>query len=611
MSAVRIYIKKICNKFFGLAKQLSAVLGNKSSALYIENLIASLVCGFLLSSVLTISFSQQKYTDINFINGGGGLLFLVLMTLISAAASVIMCFLFNTNRVTVAFLLCVSAVFGVSICTDNANIWLGCGVAVCALIVSIWASKQQDGLISEKMTSRRIVFICVCVMFAVFSVAMSLGTIYRYRVFGSSCFDFGIFTQMFDYMKTTGRPDTTVERNQLLSHFAVHFSPFFYLLLPGYMIFSTPEYLLCAQAILVAFSVFAVYGIACELGFSPKNTLLICAVYILYPSMSYGLFYDFHENKFLTICILFTFYFLLKRKWIGFYLCAIALCMIKEDAAIYLVAISLYMILGQKLFRHGILTLLGALVYFVFAINMTKLFGSGNSMEFGYRYSNFEINGEISFGTIIKTILLDIGYAIAEIFKQEKIEFILWMFLPVLFTPFMSGKISTLVLLMPMLIVNMLSSWQYQYNVDYQYTYGTGALIIICTMLALKDMSPRLRRTVLSASVIISVSLTVPRMVHRIGYYAENYYTQREMFDRAVDFVRTTLPKDAVISAGGNYIPFLYDYKNVYLEPYDGEHADEVEYFVVSQDNEHIADMQNKGFTLYAKEGFVRIYKRQ
>lgn len=65
------------------------------------------------------------------------------------------------------------------------------------------------------------------------ALAMSL----RYYKLCTPAFDFGIFTQMFENMKDGLGPVTTVERNYELSHFAVHFSPAYYLMLPFYMLF--------------------------------------------------------------------------------------------------------------------------------------------------------------------------------------------------------------------------------------------------------------------------------------------------------------------------------------------------------------------------------------
>ena len=80
---------------------------------------------------------------------------------------------------------------------------------------------------------------------------MILEGIYRYKIYGASTFDFGIFAQMYEYMAKTGLPLTTCERGQLLSHFYIHFSPIYYLFLPIYMIFRTPITLIVIQSIMV------------------------------------------------------------------------------------------------------------------------------------------------------------------------------------------------------------------------------------------------------------------------------------------------------------------------------------------------------------------------
>ena len=68
-------------------------------------------------------------------------------------------------------------------------------------------------------------------------------------------FDFGIFSQMFHQMRTTGLPVTTVERDGPLSHFAVHVSPIYYLLLPFYCIYPKPVTLQVLQAAVLASAV--------------------------------------------------------------------------------------------------------------------------------------------------------------------------------------------------------------------------------------------------------------------------------------------------------------------------------------------------------------------
>ena len=72
-------------------------------------------------------------------------------------------------------------------------------------------------------------------------------TILRYRMNYASAYDFGLFSQMYYYMDKCLLPLTTCERDGLLSHFAVHLSPIFYLLLPLYKLFPRPETLLATR----------------------------------------------------------------------------------------------------------------------------------------------------------------------------------------------------------------------------------------------------------------------------------------------------------------------------------------------------------------------------
>jgi len=87
---------------------------------------------------------------------------------------------------------------------------------------------------------------------AAFFVFISLWGIFRYLTFSCPTYDMGLFSQMFYNMKETGLPLTTLERDALLSHFKVHLSPIYYLMLPFYCIFPHPLTLQVLQAAVMA-----------------------------------------------------------------------------------------------------------------------------------------------------------------------------------------------------------------------------------------------------------------------------------------------------------------------------------------------------------------------
>lgn len=597
-------------RVLGLARGVTAALGNTEGRFYLPDMLAIVITAFFAVSAGTAACIPHDYTEEAFLSAIAPVWFLTAF-LGSAAVLFVLCFLFRSRRVLPWAMVAATAAFCLVLPQGSAhNIWLGCGMAVVCLLVCRFLFRRFDHPFSLSRFTFQTAWWITVALFLVFATVMALTGVVRYYSFTYNAFDFGIFAQMFAYMKETGLPFTTVERTGLLSHFAVHFSPFFYLLLPGYLLFPSPVYLCVTQALFVGAGAFAVYGIAKELGFSAKVTALLSALYLLFPSVPFGLYYDFHENKFLTVCLLFTLYFLLKRRFVPFYVCALLVCSIKEDAAIYLVAVALFMLFHEKLIGHGTVTLLLSLGYFVFALTMIQVCGATESMEFGYRYSDFVLNGTVSFGTILQTALFNFGKTVSLMFTAEKVTFLLWMFLPVLFTPFVNRRVSVFLLFVPMLFVNLMSSWPYQHDVEFQYTYGVAAMVLFAAMLALRTLSPKTRGAVLLASVMLSASLTLPYVYHNTKSYVKGYGEKRTTFHASIAFLHEQLPRECTIGVEGNVMPVLYDYPHLVLEPRTEEQAASVEYYVAKwEDAEHFAEMVDKGFTLHAENDYLVILK--
>lgn len=596
------------NKLKDRCNRIVSRLENPQHLLHPPTVLASIFAAFFITTVIFIKTSTEDFTDLEFVKTMNVPVFAAIFAALTAVV-LLGCVLLTAKRVLPAVLVASVTAFGFVIHPGGErNIFLGIGAAVMAIIVCQWIFNHYDRPFSGIKFGYKIGLAILVVLVAAHVVYMSIMGWARVRSFTYNTFDFGIFAQMFAYMKETGLPLTTVERGYVLSHFAVHFSPFFYVLLPGYMIFDTPVYLCVMQALFVALGTFAVYGIAKELGFSPKQSVLAGIVYLLYPAFTYGLHFDFHENKFLTFCIVYTIYFLLKRKWIPFYIFAILLCTVKEDAPIYLAAIALFMLFHEKQYKHGTITMVLAVAYFIFAVKMIQVCGAEEEMQFGWRYGNFDLGEGADVGSVVKVTLLNFGYAFKEIFQQEKLEYLLWMFLPVLFTPFVTRKVSTLFLLMPMVLLNLMTNWQFQYDVDYQYTYGTGGLIIACALLTLIQLPPKTRNSLLLCMAMVCVVVTVPRTIARNNSYIGGYLAFRDMFDESIVFMDETLPKDAAIGAEGDVMPLLYDCPNVTLDPRE-HNINQCEYWVAKAEDGDIPTVLEYGVELYAENGFIQIYK--
>ncbi len=354
-------------------------------------------------------------------------------------------------------------------------------------------------------------------------------TAFRYLEFRSPGFDFGIFTQMFDQMRTTGIPLTTCERGRSLSHFAVHFSPALYLLLPFYLLFPHPMTLICLQVIGLAAGALPLGGLCRSLGLSRRTSGWIILAYFAYPALTGGCLYDFHENFMLTPFLL-TFLYLAHTGRLKLAaLAALCVLMVKEDAAIYLLCASVYLAVRpgaakrERIFAAGLACF--SVIYFLGAVAYVSSQGLGTLAT--VHYSQYE-TGEGGFGNIILNILQDPLHVIWVAFRREKWLYLMQMLAPLLFLPLIGLNRIQIILLGPMFLFNLMTDYSYQYNIDFQYQFGTLVFLFYITVQALSRLDREKLRTLLACGMT-AAGLVLFLFFHRDRTaYLERWLENRE-----------------------------------------------------------------------------------
>lgn len=308
----------------------------------------------------------------------------------------------------------------------------------------------------------------------------------RTTTLSTPTYDFGIFAQMFHNMSKTGLPTTTLERSYELSHFAVHVSPIYYLLLPLYLLTKSPVALQMAQIVLVASGVIPLFLLMKFLNWPNRRAAVFSLLYLAHPALSGSSMYDLHENCFLAPLLLWLLLFVLKQNTVGTFVFTVLVLAVKEDAAIYIILIGFWMLWSKRTNkRHGIIMLLFGLTWFVLSLYWLNTRGLG-AMD--SRFANLMAWPEYGLPGVVLTSILHPAYALTRIFTAEKLVYILTMMAPLAFLPLLRKPGADHILLLPWLIMNLIPDYQYQHNINFQYHYGTGALLIFATILAVEDM---------------------------------------------------------------------------------------------------------------------------
>lgn len=431
--------------------------------------------------------------------------------------------------------------------------------------------EQLNSLFSSdksRETAKKVIIGTVLVLlFGFFSYYVGTIGVLRYKTYSSPNFDFGIFVNMFHNMKNTLLPTVSCERDAIMSHFDVHISPVWYLLLPFYALFPTPETLQIGQAVILASGIFPLYLICRKHLLSKKMSIATILIYVCLPALSSGTFYDIHENCFLTPLLLWMFYFFEKDKPIPMYIFALLTLTVKEDAAVYVAIFALYAFFSRKKRLHGGILIVASVIYIVVAVSILDKTGYGAMTN---RYSNYT-DGKDGLLPIILTCIKNPAYIFTQFTVEgqngqtlaSKLLYILQMLVPLGFIPLLTKKISRYILLFPFVLINLMPLYPYQYQIGFQYSFGSIAFLIYLFALNVADMKIEGKRFAVSFCAVASALLFMVSTVPRFEQYTKMWQNEQAQYER-MDEILESIDPDASVTASTMLLPHLADRSEIY-----------------------------------------------
>lgn len=447
-----------------------------------------------------------------------------------------------------------------------------CGLVLAALITYAllgW-DHNPEPLVDPQPTQPIYLWITGILAFGVF-LLISLWTAGRVGVIGTSTYDFGLFAQMFHNMNETGLPMTTLERDTLLSHFDVHVSPIYYLMLPFYSLAPNPATLQILQAAVMVSAVIPLWMLANRYGLSDVQKTLLCAVLLLYPAFGCGASYDLHENCFLTPLLLWLLYGIATNRISVIAISALLTLGVKEDAAVYVAVVALWLLIrtclrwkksGWRQLSTAILLLISAITWFF--LTTTHLAQNGDGVM-TYRYDNFMYNDSGSLITVILAVIMNPMKAIYECVDPEKLNYIAMTLLPLLGLPLLTRRWERYILLIPYVLINLMSDYQYQHSIWFQYNFGSLALLLYLTTVNLADLKDQgLRSIALTVAMMVCCGCFYQTIYPKAEYYGKTSIVNYEHYQSIRDTL-ALIPEDASVTASGYLTThlsnreFLYD----------------------------------------------------
>jgi uncharacterized membrane protein len=327
--------------------------------------------------------------------------------------------------------------------------------------------------------------IAAMVAFAVLTAVTAVQRHHQYRTYRN---DMGNMVQVVDNTAHGRILQMTGSDGRQINRLAAHVDPILAVFALPWLVWPDPAMLLIAQAVLVALAAWPVFLLGRRALGDTAAAALCAAAALLYPPLQYAALDEFHPVTLVIPLLLFAFAFLEEdRRWLAVpFLVLAALC--KEEIPLVIALMGLYFALRKRTLWPLLITVAAGL-YFLLAVGVViPHFNGGASSHFLNRYSG----GEESMRSLATGLLTHPWRVITTLLAPSGLAYLVKLLWPFGFTSLASPL--TLLISLPELLINLLSSKPQQQSMAYHYVAAEAPFVIAAMVLGLRRVSGWLAR---------------------------------------------------------------------------------------------------------------------
>jgi uncharacterized membrane protein len=415
-------------------------------------------------------------------------------------------------------------------------------------------------------------------------------TIRQHRLIQTFAFDLGIYDNLM-----SGALHGKLFRSPVLfgdmrhNYLAGHAEYGMLLFLPFYAIRPGAETLLILQSLVLGFSALPLFLFA-RTRLSQGLATLLSLGYLLFAPLHGPNFYDFH---WLPLAIFFHFwlYFALatRRHWLAVVM-VLVLFSIREDIALGLSVLGVFLCLTGERVRFGLVLALVSVVWF--AINKFVIMRLAGSWWFENIYVELFADGKSGYGSVLKTILSNPTYTLTTLAREPKLVYIFHLLTPLAFLPV--RKLVLVVLLLPGFFFTLLTTnyWPTT-SIAFQYTTHWIPYLFLTTALSLwlmgREPEGKLKRRAAVIALVLALTshsynfgAILQRQSFVGGFSNVNFQITPESvkrYEALMQLVRR-IPREASVAATEYLNPHVSARVEAYTFRYD---VPVVDYILVSK----------------------------
>jgi uncharacterized membrane protein len=331
----------------------------------------------------------------------------------------------------------------------------------------------------------------------------------RHRAFESGRFDLGNMVQAV-WSTAEGRPlEVTNLQGEQVSRLASHVDPLLAAFGPLWLVWPSPSLLLVAQAVAVALGAVPVFWLARKHLRSELAAAGFAFAYLLYPPVQWLTLDDFHAVALACPLLLFGFWYLDEDRLAAFAAFAVPAVLAREEIGFVVAAMGVWYAISRRRLGSGAAIAALGTAWSVVAIAVVIPAAGDGASDF---YGRYEHVGGSPAG-VLETAVTDPWRILSTAFDGRGVGYLAELVLPL--AGFCLLAPAALLVAVPELAVNLLSSTRTQTSIHFHYTAGLVPGLVAASVLG----AGRLARTRPSLAMPLGVVAVSAALVanYRLG----------------------------------------------------------------------------------------------
>lgn len=413
-------------------------------------------------------------------------------------------------------------------------------------------------------------------MALVFGLLYSRLSLQRHWAFNTHAFDLGLFHQVTwntydgNWFAHTYHVLTIPT---LVNHMGDHVQPILWPISWLYTIHDGAETLLVLQAIIVCSGIVPIYLLGRKLLRPAALGVLFGLIFVLHPALQAAILYDFHPITLAPAFLLWAFYFAEEERYLLMGLFVLLALMCKENVSLIIALFGVYLLLRRRIWP-GISLLVVGLAWFLmsfFVILPTFNPGQGSSAFTRYQYL-----GD-NWSDVVVNLITHPQIIFQRLTERLSITYLISLFAPLGFLSLFAPQV--LLVAASELGLNLLSSFDPQRTINYQYTVMIVTVAVVAAMYGLSWIAKKVAQYLPISAKHIMIAGTLFALFMSLAFHYFSYGNLRPLGPEYIDSYQISahdqlaerfivqIPTDAIISAQSDLAPHVSQREITYVFP--------------------------------------------